>query len=126
VTRIDLDGRVAVITGGARGIGLAVARMMLAYGARVALWDADGDAMEQALLDLHAGDPATGSNVDVADENAVAAALRGAVSAHGKVDILVNSAGIIGAAGDGSAGLGTHRQPRLAGRQGGHADDGGL
>ena len=99
MTRIDLDGRVAVITGGARGIGLAVARMMLAYGARVALWDADGDAMEQALLELHAGDPATGTNVDVADENAVAAALRGAVSAHGKVDILVNSAGIIGAAG---------------------------
>lgn len=96
MTRIDLDGLVAVITGGARGIGLATARVMLGYGARVALWDADGEAMERALLDLHAGDPATGTQVDVTDEAAVAAALRGAVSAHGKVDILINGAGIIG------------------------------
>ena len=95
----DFDGKVAVITGGARGIGLAGARMMLDRGGRVALWDADGAAMERALLDLQAGDAATGTKIDIADEAAVESALRGAISAHGKVDILVNSAGIIGAPG---------------------------
>ena len=99
MTARDFDGKVVVITGGARGIGLASARMMLARGGRVALWDADGAAMERALLGFHGGDAATGTEVDVADEAAVEAALRGAISAHGQVDILVNSAGIIGAPG---------------------------
>ena len=97
MTSEDFKGRIAVITGGARGIGLASAHMLLARGARVALWDADGDVMEQVLLELQGGDAATGTRVDIADEKAVAAALRDAESAHGKVDILVNSAGIIGA-----------------------------
>lgn len=96
MTGINLERRVAVITGGARGIGLATARMMLNYGARVAIWDTDGSAMEHALLVLQGGDTATGTQVDVSDEASVAVALRGALSAHGKVDILVNSAGILG------------------------------
>ena len=96
MTRIDLDRRVAVITGGARVIGLATARMMLSFGARVAIWDTNKSAMEGALLNLQGGDTTTGTQVDVSDEASVAAALRGALSAHGKVDILVNSAGILG------------------------------
>jgi 2-dehydro-3-deoxy-L-rhamnonate dehydrogenase (NAD+) len=99
MTALDFDGKVAVITGGARGIGFVSAAMILERGGRVALWDVDGAAMVRALVDLHGGDAATGTEVDIADEAAVARAFRGAVSAHGKVDILVNSAGIIGAPG---------------------------
>ena len=99
MTTSEFEGKVAVITGGARGIGLASASLMLERGGRVALWDADGAAMEHALLDLQGGDAATGSTVDIADEAAVASALRDAISIHGQVDILVNSAGIIGAPG---------------------------
>jgi 2-dehydro-3-deoxy-L-rhamnonate dehydrogenase (NAD+) len=99
MTISNFKGRAAVITGGARGIGLECARMMLSRGGRVALWDADGEAMERALLDLGGGDAATGAKVDIADEAEVASALRGAISAHDKVDILVNSAGIIGTPG---------------------------
>ena len=62
----------------------------------MALWDADGAAMERALLVLHAGDPATGSKVDISNEAEITAAFGGAIAAHGKVDILINSAGIIG------------------------------
>ena len=70
---------------------------MLDYGARVAIWDADEPAMDMALLDLRAGDTATGTQVDVIDAASVTGAIRGALSAHGKVDILINSAGILGA-----------------------------
>jgi NAD(P)-dependent dehydrogenase (short-subunit alcohol dehydrogenase family) len=99
MTNGDFEAKVAVITGGARGIGLESARMMLARGGRVALWDADQAALDTALADLAVGDRATGTTVDVADDAAVAVALDDAVRSHGKVDILVNSAGIIGAPG---------------------------
>jgi NAD(P)-dependent dehydrogenase (short-subunit alcohol dehydrogenase family) len=99
MTTRDFEGKVAVITGGARGIGLASARMILERGGRVALWDADGDEAERALLGLKAGDRATAIAVDISEDSQVTSALRGAESAHGKVDILVNSAGIIGAPG---------------------------
>jgi NAD(P)-dependent dehydrogenase (short-subunit alcohol dehydrogenase family) len=99
MTERDFEGRVAVITGGARGIGLASARMILARGGRVALWDTDGAAVKQALLDLKAGDSAIAGEVDVSDEAAVSQALRDVWRVHDKVDILINSAGIIGAPG---------------------------
>lgn len=99
MTTGDFDGRAAVITGGARGIGLESARMIVARGGRVALWDADETALERALADLNAGEKATATPVDVADEAMIAAALGEAVRAHGAVDILVNSAGIIGTPG---------------------------
>lgn len=85
-------GRVAAVTGGARGIGLAVAERLTAEGARVALWDTDG-AEASAVVARLGGAAMT---VDVADEASVAAALAATEAALGPVDILVNNAGITG------------------------------
>jgi len=86
----DLAGRVAVVTGGAQGIGLAVAERLAASGARPILWDMDGPLAEAAAARL--GQGAVGRALDVTDDAAVAAA----AEAAGPVDILVTSAGISG------------------------------
>ena len=93
MNRIDLDGRTAVITGGCRGIGLAVAERMAASGAQIALWDVDVATMERVCA-RHAGFRAY--RVDVTKEDAVAAAAAATVADCGRIDILVNAAGIAG------------------------------
>ncbi|MEQ8354597.1 MAG: SDR family NAD(P)-dependent oxidoreductase [Kiloniellaceae bacterium] len=89
-------GRRAVITGGARGIGLAVAQRFAAGGAAVALWDLDADALNKAVGTLENGGGASASQLDITDEKAVAAAMEETEAAIGTVDILVNNAGITG------------------------------
>jgi NAD(P)-dependent dehydrogenase (short-subunit alcohol dehydrogenase family) len=93
MNRIDLAGRVAIITGGARGIGFAVAERFVASGAKVALWDVDGQQAETAARHF-AG--AMARQVDVTDEAAVVAAVTDCENRLGPVDILVASAGITG------------------------------
>ena len=95
MNQIDLNGRHAVITGGAQGIGLAVAARLLASGASVSLWDRDPQAIEAALENLKAGAVST-ELVDVAEMSSVAAATESTVAKHGRIDILVASAGIAG------------------------------
>ena len=92
MNQIDLKGRTAVITGGARGIGYAVAERMLGCGAAVVLWDITADRLEQAKATLSALGRVSTHTVDITDENQVLAAAKAA----GQVDILVNSAGITG------------------------------
>lgn len=95
MNQIDLHHRVAAITGGARGIGLAIAERFLASGAKVALWDRDG--AEAAASGLPGtGASALGFSVDVVDPASIAAALEATERHLGPVDILVNSAGITG------------------------------
>ena len=107
MNQIDLKGRVAVITGGAQGIGYATAERMLRSGASVLLWDRDAALLAQARQSLAAQACAPGSataghgRVDTAlleltDAAAVGAAAAAAVAAHGRIDILVNNAGITG------------------------------
>ncbi len=96
MNRIDLDGRVAVITGGARGIGEAVAARALQSGAAVALWDADETELPRAAERLGGGDRVSTHALDLTDENAVHAATDATLKRHGKIDILVNNAGITG------------------------------
>jgi 3-oxoacyl-[acyl-carrier protein] reductase len=91
MNQIDLKNRVAVITGGARGIGLATAERFARSGAKPALWDRDG--AEAAARQI---DGAIGCTVDVSDEKSVAAALADTERRLGPVDILVASAGITG------------------------------
>ena len=85
-------GRVAAVTGGARGIGLAVDERLAGEGARVALWDMD--EAEAAKVAARLGGAAM--RVDVADEASVAAAAAASEAALGPIDILVNNAGITG------------------------------
>ena len=83
---------VAVVTGGARGIGLAVAERLAAEGARVALWDLD----EAEAAKVAARLSGLALRVEVADEASVAAAVAATEAAVGPIDILINNAGITG------------------------------
>ena len=91
MNQIDLSNRVAIVTGGARGIGYASAERLAAGGAKLALWDKDGAEAAAARLK-----GAIGCRVDVADEASVAAALAQTERRLGPADILVASAGITG------------------------------
>jgi 2-dehydro-3-deoxy-L-rhamnonate dehydrogenase (NAD+) len=93
MNRIDLGGRAAVITGGARGIGYACARRLLDSGATVTLWDRDAPALEEAAASLRGAKIAI---VDVTDAAAIRDAAAAAQKEMGKVDILINNAGITG------------------------------
>ena len=96
MNRIDLAGRVAVVTGGAQGIGYAVAERMLDSAARVVLWDIDADRLATARGALAARGTIDASPVELTDDRSVEAATAAAIAAHGRIDILVNNAGITG------------------------------
>jgi 3-oxoacyl-[acyl-carrier protein] reductase len=96
MNRIDLDGRVAVVTGGAQGIGYAIAERMLASGAAVSLWDADAAKLAEAKGALGSAGRVFVEEVELTSESAVAAATARTLGAAGKIDILVNNAGITG------------------------------
>jgi 2-dehydro-3-deoxy-L-rhamnonate dehydrogenase (NAD+) len=96
MNQLDLKQRVAAITGGAQGIGYAVAERLLASGASVALWDINEDQLGRARLSLETLGKVSTEVVDVTDEASVAAATRSTLTRHGRIDVLVNSAGITG------------------------------
>jgi len=99
MNQIDLKGRVAVITGGAQGIGYAAAERLLKSGASVALWDIDAAKLaeaESALAALAALGTVSGATVELTDEASVAKAAAATLARHGRIDILVNNAGITG------------------------------
>jgi 3-oxoacyl-[acyl-carrier protein] reductase len=93
MNRYDLSRRVAVVTGGAQGIGLAVAERLASSGARIALWDRDETLARESAAAL--GGQAFG--VDVADERSVSAAAAATAQSLGAIDVLVTSAGVAGA-----------------------------
>jgi 3-oxoacyl-[acyl-carrier protein] reductase len=91
----ELSGQVAFVTGGAAGIGLAIARALGGRGASLALFDRDAAGVAAAAAELQAeGMTARGAAMDVADAASVEAAFGAAIEALGRVDILVNNAGI--------------------------------
>jgi len=93
MNRIDLDGQVAVITGGAQGIGLAIARRLVASGAKVSLWDMNEKLLAESKAKIAAAGTAV---VNITDMGQLKAALEKTERELGPVSILVNSAGIAG------------------------------
>jgi len=96
MNQIDLTGRVAVITGGAQGIGYAVAERMLASGASVVVWDIDAARLNDASTALAKLGTVSAAIVELSLQADVEAATDAAIKAHGRIDILVNNAGITG------------------------------
>jgi len=94
MNRISLDDQVAVVTGGAQGLGLAIAGRLVASGAHVSLWDRDADELKKALALL--GAAASAKQVDITDLDGLAHTHREVEAETGPVSILVNSAGIAG------------------------------
>jgi 3-oxoacyl-[acyl-carrier protein] reductase len=94
--RYDFSNRAAVVTGGAQGIGRAVAEALLAGGATVAIWDRDKPLADRTAGELSALGSAIALAVDVGDDKEVARAATETLSRLGKVDILVNNAGVAG------------------------------
>jgi len=95
MNKIDLNGRCAVVTGGAQGFGRAIAERFVASGAKVAIWDYDLPFAEKTAREI--GENACAFKVDVSDLAAVESARDATLKAFGKIDILVNNAGITGA-----------------------------
>ena len=99
MNRIDLNGRAAVVTGGAAGLGLGIAKRLVESGADTCIWDVNEDGLAAAVKELSAaadGAKVTGRAADISDNSAVEAAFAGSVGDLGKVDIVVNNAGISG------------------------------
>jgi len=96
VNQIDLNHRHAVITGGAQGIGFSIAARLLASGASVSLWDRDRELLKYALDQLQGQGAVSIETVDVSQIDGVMAATENTILKHGKIDILIASAGIAG------------------------------
>ncbi|SAK47059.1 SDR family oxidoreductase [Caballeronia ptereochthonis] len=97
MNKYDFTNRAAVVTGGAQGIGFAVAERLLEGGARVALWDRDEAALASARASLAKTGDVDTVLVDLTDRDAVAQAASGTLARFEKIDVLVHSAGIAGA-----------------------------
>jgi 3-oxoacyl-[acyl-carrier protein] reductase len=96
MNQLDLKNRIAIITGGAQGIGYAIAERMLASGARVVLWDIDPASLAAAQRRLEPSGYLSVQALDITDEEAIEQATLAVMAYHGQIDILVNNAGITG------------------------------
>ena len=95
MNQIDLNGRHAVVTGGAQGIGFAIAKRLLESGASVSLWDRDAEQLKTAQAQLASADVSV-QVADVSDAVSVHAATQATAVKCGRIDILIANAGIAG------------------------------
>lgn len=94
MNQLDFKGRHAVVTGAATGLGYAIAQRLIASGGSVSVWDRDEAAAQKAAIELGNGTQAVA--VDVSQQASVAAAVQATLAKAGRIDALVNSAGITG------------------------------
>tara|TARA_Y100000588_G_scaffold284292_1_gene301881 strand:- start:408 stop:1160 length:753 start_codon:yes stop_codon:yes gene_type:complete len=92
----DLNGRTAVVTGGSRGIGLAIVQRLSSSGANVIIWDIDPIITESEKSTVQFSSQVESATVDVTNPTSIDAAVQKAVKRFGNIDILVNNAGISG------------------------------
>ena len=93
---MNLKGKTALITGGARGIGFAAVKRLLTDGARCVIWDRDQKAIDDSKAQLMDLGEVTSDRVELANPDSVEALAGQVLKRHGKIDILVNNAGIAG------------------------------
>ena len=96
MNQIDLNHRYAVVTGAAQGIGLSIARRLLASGATVSMWDRDASQLALAVEKMGNSKMVSHEIVDVSEPESVAAAASATIQKYSKIDILVANAGIAG------------------------------
>jgi NAD(P)-dependent dehydrogenase (short-subunit alcohol dehydrogenase family) len=96
VNKYDFENRVAIITGGAQGIGRAVGERMLSSGGKVSIWDRDVDLLKKTVADLDQPARVQGLEADIGDLTAVELAVAATLKRFGKIDILINNAAIVG------------------------------
>ncbi|CAM5775342.1 3-oxoacyl-ACP reductase [Labrys miyagiensis] len=96
MNQYDFKDRVAIVTGGAQGIGLAVVKRLLQSGARVAIWDRDATVLEKCLAELGQPDAVFGTGVDIGRLDSVEAGVASTLARFGKVDVLINNAALVG------------------------------
>ena len=95
MNNLDLKDRVAIITGGAQGFGLAISKRIIESGGKVVIWDIDENAVETALNEINSNDLSF-KKVDVTNFEAIEKALLETENELGKIDLFVNNAGITG------------------------------
>ncbi len=96
MNKYDFENRVAIITGGAQGIGRAVGERMLSSGGKVSIWDRDVDLLKKTVADLDQPARVQGLEADIGDLAAVELAVAATLKRFGKIDILINNAAIVG------------------------------
>jgi NAD(P)-dependent dehydrogenase (short-subunit alcohol dehydrogenase family) len=96
MNNLDLNGRVAIVTGAARGIGYSVAERVLRSGGSVSLWDRDSDRLEEATAALAPLGEVVCARVELTTDDDIRAAVQGTLTRFGKIDVLVNNAGVTG------------------------------
>jgi NAD(P)-dependent dehydrogenase (short-subunit alcohol dehydrogenase family) len=96
MNQIDLKDRHAVVTGGAQGIGYAIAKRFVASGATISLWDKDVALLKSAQAKLSVMGDVSIATVDVADADSVGVATEATIASRGAIDILIANAGIAG------------------------------
>lgn len=96
MNQFDFNGKVAIVTGAARGLGLAITERLMEGGAAVSMWDMDRAGLAAKAMRLGAKGKIHTAVVNVVDESQVGSAANAALSSLGRIDILVNNAGIAG------------------------------
>ena len=95
MNKINLSNKIAIVTGGAQGFGLAICKKFIESGANVIIWDIDKNAVEKSLQEINSK-KCFYQNVDVTDYSSIKENLNEIESKHKKIDIFVNNAGITG------------------------------
>jgi len=96
MNKYDFEGRIAIVTGGGQGIGLAVVNRILASGGNVSIWDRDEALLRRTIDELGMPDRVQGLPTDIADLAAIERATAATRQKFGKIDVLINNAAIVG------------------------------